>query len=339
MSTYSKKMDNSTTFNGSLFSLNITDIENSNTLMSPIDTWTIIRVAVCSIGILANCLVIVVITLTSLRTSAFMNLIMALAFFDTILLLSSISSQRGIFGEIFFEPSLFNCRLHIFIVYVCGIASSWVTVLISLERYIAIIHPFKVHVYCTKKRLSVMISVLTILVCTASIPSFYSGSVIFVDQRPVCLSTGIPTTKNMIFIFIVLILYNISPFVLITVLNVFVIRKIQIQNAFRARFQGQHHRQTSCTNSASLVAMMVSVSVVFAVTTIPGTFVLISKCTCYFTDGLCLVIEEWVYHVVFMLDDINHSVNFFLYCLTGSSFRLALFKLFKCKSNTRLNSS
>ena len=119
-------MDNSTTFDGSLFSLNITDTHNSSTLMSPIDTWTIIRVAVCSIGILDNCLVIIVVTSTSLRTSAFMNLIMALAIFDTILLLSSISSQRGIFGEIFFEPSLFNCRLHIFLVYVCGITSSWI---------------------------------------------------------------------------------------------------------------------------------------------------------------------------------------------------------------------
>ena len=105
---------------------------------------------VCSIGMLANCLVIVVIILTSLRTSVFMNLIMVLAIFDTILLLSAISCQRRIFCEILFGPSLLNCRLNVFFVYVFVIATTWVTVFISLERYIAIIHPFKVHVYCTK---------------------------------------------------------------------------------------------------------------------------------------------------------------------------------------------
>ena len=136
-----------------------------------------------------------------------------------------------------------------------------------------------------------MISVLTSLVCIVLIPTFYTGWVTFVNQRPVCGSTDKTTINNIIFISIVLILYNVLPLVFITVLNVLVVRKIHIQNAFRAGFQGQHCWQTSSTKNASLVAMMVSVSVIFAVTTIPGTLVLISKCVCYFTDSLCLFIE------------------------------------------------
>ena len=34
-----------------------------------------------------------------------------------------------------------------------------------------------------------------------------------------------------------------------------------------------------------------------------------------------------------LICDINHGVNFFVYSLTGSVFRQALFQLFKCKYN------
>ena len=95
-------------------------------------------------------------------------------------------------------------------------------------------------------------------------------------------------------------------------LNVLLIREIKIQNAVRARFQGKHHRETSSTKNSSLVAMMVSVSLVFEVTTLPGRLVLILNYICNFTtDDHCIFSEGWLYHACCI--HVNHSVNFFLY--------------------------
>ena len=324
-------MDNGTGFDGSPFTLNNTDTHN-NSLPSQIPSWTIITVSLSGIGILANVLVIFVIMLSFLRNSVFMNLIMSLAIFDIVYLLADIDNKRGIFGEVLIKPSLVYCRFNKYFIYVSGILSSWLTVFISLERYIAIFYPFKVHVYCTKKRMVISVIILTILTCLTLVPLFYTCSVIFIDQMPKCISIGSGTWSDITFISFLLTIYNIIPLIFISILNVLILRKIQVQNALRANLQGQQCRPTSSTNNTSLVTMMVCVCVIFGVTSLPATVILIVNYTCTFTTrNHCVPIEGWLYRFAFTLENVNHSVNFFLYCLTGSVFRRALFQLFKCK--------
>ena len=212
-------MNNMTTFDGSQFVLNNTNAQNG-TLLSPIPTLTILIVTICSIGILANILVILVIMLSSLRNSVFMNLIMSLAIFDSMHLLSVINYQRGIFGEILLKPSLLHCHFNIFFLCVSGLGSSWVTVLISVERYIAVFYPFKVHIYCTKKRMLLAVFALTILTCIFAIPVFYTCSVTIIDQRPKCLYNRNSALIDIYSLFLLSICYTVLPLVLITVLNV-----------------------------------------------------------------------------------------------------------------------
>ena len=328
------KMSNSTALNG-LVSVYTTD--GNTTLPSPVPLSTIVTVAVCGFGILANFLVILVISLSPLRSSVFMNLIMWLAIFDTMFLFSVINIQRGILGEILIRPSLLYCRFILFLNYVTGIVSSWVTVLISFERYIAISYPFKVNIYCTKKRMFVAVVIITILACTSQIPVFFTCSLIFIDERPKCLSFVSDTWSDIMFVIFLLIIYSIVPLVIITFFNVFLIRKIQVQSAFRARSVGQHSVPTSSPKHLSLIAMMVSLCVVFAMTSLPCTTIMSVNYLCKFITGrYCVFVGGWPYRILFMLNDVNHGVNFFLYCLTGSVFRQALFQLFKCKGDKPL---
>ena len=322
-------MNNVTTMDGLLF---IYTTDGNNTLLSPIPLSTIVTVTVCSFGILANFLVLLVIILSSLRSSVFMNLIMCLAIVDNMYLLTAIHAQRGIFGELLIKPSLLYCRFTIFCIYVTGIVSSWVTVLISFERYIAIFFPFKAHIYSTKRRMLVAVTVITILACTSQIPLFFKCSLVFIDQRPRCFSFESDSWSDIFFLFYFFMIYSFVPLIIITVLNVLLMRKIQVQNAFRARSQGQHSVSTSFMKNVSLFAMMVCLCVFFAVTSLPCTIIMIVNNLCKFTTGrYCIFIGGWLYRISFMLNDINHGVNFFLYCLTGSVFRQALFQLFKCK--------
>ena len=327
------RMNNMTTFDGLLFVLNNTNVQNG-TLQSPIPVLTIISVTVCSIGILSNLLVILVIMLSSLRNSVFMNLIMSLAIFDSMHLLSVINFQRGIFGEILLKPSLLHCGFNIVFLYVSGFGSSWVTVFISFERYIAVFYPFKVHIYCTKKRMFTAVFALSILIGISAIPVFYSCSVIVIDQQPKCLYNGNSILTDVYFLFSMLIFYTVLPLIFITVLNVLLIRQIQAQKAFRAKSQVHNFRPASFANNSSLIAIMVSVCVFFAVASLPAAIMSIVNWLCKLTTAShCIPIEGGLYIFTVTLDNINHSINFFLYCLTGSVFRHALFQLFECKNS------
>ena len=338
-----------TTFDGLLFILSNTNVQNG-TLQSPIPISTIITVTVCSIGILANLLVIFVIMLSSLRNSVFMNLIMNLAIFDIIYSSAFINSERGIFGQMLLEPSLLHCRFNSFVLSISGFGSSWVTVFISVERYIAVFHPIKVHIYCTKKRMLSAVFVLTSLICICTIPVFYSCSVIIIDQQPTCIGYSSNTTDiyystnttdiyystnttDIYFLCLWVICYTVLPLVFITVLNVLLIRQIRVRKAFRAKSQVQNFKPTSFANNSSLTAIMVCVCVVFAVSSLPSSILDIVNWRCKFTKAShCVHTKGWLYSFAVMLDNINHSINFFLYCLTGSVYRRALFQLFKCKN-------
>ena len=325
-------MNNMTSFDGLLFVLNNTNVQNG-TLQSPIPPLTIVIVTVCSSGILANLLVILVIMLSSLRNSVFMNLIMSLAIFDSMHLLSVINYQRGIFGEILLKPSLLHCRFNIFFLCVSALGSSWVTVFISIERYIAVFYPFKVHIYCTKKRMLLAVFVLTILACISAIPVFYTCSVITIDHRTKCLYNRNSSLSDVYSLFLLSICYTVLPLVFITVLNVLLIRQIQAQKSFKAKSQVQNLKPASFANNSSLIAIMVSVCVVFAVASLPATILdIVNWLRTFNKASHNISFEGWLYIFTFTLDNINHSINFFLYCLTGSVFRSALFKLLKCKN-------
>ena len=296
---------------------------------------TIVTVTMCIVGIFGNSLVIAVVLLGSLRSSVFMNLLMALAISEILYLLGNINNGVGIFGRIYFGPSLLHCRINYYIMFGSGIVSAWITVLISVERYIAVFVPFKVHFYCTKTKTWALILGLTILVCMGLIPIFYVCSVSMINRKIFsCNIDSDNDLNNMISIILLSMICSIIPFTIITILNILIIKKVKLQLAFRAQTEDQQHAKTVSTKNNALVYIMVSVFAVFAVTSFPGAILTTVSYMCqYFKAGYCIFLDTDVLLYSYMLEYINHSTNFFLYCITGSVFRQTLINLCKCKES------
>ena len=165
-------MDNETISNVLQFMYNESDIqpmEFNATVKFMMPAMTIEFIIICSLGILENSLIIAVIVFTSLMTSVFMNLVMMLAISDNLCLLTQLNAQPDIFGSII-TPTLLHCRLTIYNIYTSSILSSWITVLIAVERYIAVAFPLKVHVYCTKTRTYLTLLLIVVLTCIGLAP-------------------------------------------------------------------------------------------------------------------------------------------------------------------------
>ena len=224
--------------NDSFLILDKTDVLKYNNTGSAFPSTTILTVTICTAGILANSLIIIVVLFGSLRNYIIMNLLLALAIVENVYLLVNIDKQTGMFGMTFFGPSLLHCRLSMFLLFATSIISSWITVFIALERFIAVYHPFKVHIICTRMKLYFTILVMTILSCVASILFFYTCSVYTVGGITACSGKGANAKTDFIVVLHEYILYSILPIIIITILNILIVKRIRFQRAFRIRSQG-----------------------------------------------------------------------------------------------------
>ena len=282
------------------------------------------------VGLLANTLVIVVISCSSLRQSVFMTLLIVLAVADNLVLLSTDLLQPGVFGHIFGQ-ALLACRVLMYIVQSSGTMSSWIVVLISIERFTAINYPLKVHIYFSMKRSCILILCLVIFICVVKVYRLFSASIEVRYDIPICLVSRPHERSNVIFSILDGLLYCLIPFCLITILNVMILKRLKSKKAFRAR--SQVHSQSSSHRDRSLFPMMLAVSLVFAVTTFPFTLLLTTSLILEHNGTEWHENNNWVFVLAIGLSNLNHIMNFFFYCITGSVFRTALFSLFKCKNN------
>ena len=289
-----------------------------------IPLWSVGAFILTGIGTVGNSLVILVILLSSLRKSVFMTLLMFLAVTDNSFLWNVTAGHIAAVGYLF-PSTLLKCRLMSFIYYTTGITSSWLLVLISLERFIAVAYPLKVHIYCTMKRTYILISIIGVVASLSSLSQFFTCSVSNKQGKTLCKLTGSNPLHDLIFTLTVGIMYTTIPFCIITTFNVLTIKKIKL----RKSLQSDLHFNSK--QNIPLVAMMLAVSGTFAVALFPSMTYLLFQVIYQYSSEQRLTIHAQDYGIVFLLDYFNHSVNFILYCLTGSAFRKAAFNIFRCR--------
>ena len=296
----------------------------------PLPALTVTTLSVCGIGAVANSLIVIIIFFSSLRKSIFMILLMILAVVDNLYLSGVVMIQAGVFGFVLFDSSLFLCRVIIYLIFTTGFISTWLIVLISLERFLVVSFPLTACLYCTKRKICGIIFCLCFIACFISVVLFFTGSVSIAYGKPACRFTGSNAEYDMIIHLVAGLLYSFIPFCMMTIFNILIIKKIRKQAAFQGR--SQVTKNASAASSVSLVWLMATLCAFFAVTSFPAVVVFVVFYACKFLKGIsCIYEDSWLFSALVILDDINHSMNFFLYCLTGSLFRTTLLQIFKCR--------
>ena len=225
-----------------------------------------------------------------------------------------------------------------------GLMSIWIVVFVSLERYIAVVHPFKVRFMCTTFRVKVILGVLIVLSPVLHIPLIFEYKIIeYTDEESGLTARTFATTPffnsivyqvayKMAFMFIIRL---IIPLFLMIYSSVSIIQALRRSRSFVSRSSGAVGGASAGNREASV--MVVSVVIVLVVCQLPTllyyTCDALNKLTpSFYHDNNLIEIHYTLFFMMLVAITCNSSVNFLIYVVASKCFRVTLHAMFTCST-------
>ena len=212
--------------------------------------------------------------------------------------------------------------------------SAWLLVILCIDRVIAIKFPLKSKQILPRKTIiAITIAMIVAMLLlyfpfVVNVHTFYPPSLPHFPVILACGPAGMFPQYEGIFPWLNLICQTALPFIIITVSNVVLIEEVIKANRKRAQTS---NAQASSTDASSMATLLIAVSVVFLVLSIPNCLDFIIATTTPTTPQMAIN-GQIIQHITRHLKCANHAVNVILYCIGGHAFRCAFLSLIRCKS-------
>ena len=279
------------------------------------------------LGVFGNVMTMAIIHRFKAKRSSLDPYFMALAMADLCILITTPFVQWVILAAGFSISSQHDaiCKLHVFIMNASSGISAWIVVVMTTQRALSVVWPHRVNALCTQSRSWKMILVIVVLFCLICSHMLY-GYVVLRLPRPRC---GIPYSGYESFIRNVwpkadMFIFSVVPFVCLFISNSVLIVKLRASvKSASGQFATSDIQQASRVTSANSVTLTaIIVSLTFVLLTLPRT--IFNTVTFVIDTAITMETRDMFFFIgviVYYLADINYSINFYLYCLTGKKFR------------------
>ena len=290
------------------------------------------------IGIVGNSLSVAVFCSKSMRKLSASTYLAALAISDICTLVFYVFVEWLKRGEnLLWSSATFSflnkdgfCQCFVYLSYVSRIMSAWIIVIFTVERFTGICYPLKSFRKGATRIMLIMLSIAAILVLYKPL---------MLREHPTVSGVRCAPLHNVEFISFVLdsvfgILITLIPFLIITVLNLLIVRKLFIRNM----------RSSEDTQIRLEFTMILFAISFFFVAFNAPYFVVWSKFfilnSSRFGNPPINLISEITYwgavlSIVRTIFYMNYCVNFFLYSITGAYFRRELCDLMTFRNYNR----
>ena len=273
------------------------------------------------IGLLGNIFTIVVLCQPKMRKSIFYNLLLALACFDALFILS--------YG-ISYAYWSFACPVNVTVYWlfypareICFVGSIYMTVAISMERYLGICHP---HLQFSRRALVYVLPVVFISFAF-TFPKFLENKYFFVNGTLVLEHQDFRKTKhykNTYRLWASVIFKTIIPLVSLLFLNGSIIAVIK---------KTTHPQRTQSRPEGNSTKILFCIVFMFLILHVPR----VAKKYGMFYDRMDMTYYRWAIPISGLALIINSSVNFIIYAMVGRNFREEFFQVFKYGKDPALN--
>jgi hypothetical protein len=232
------------------------------------------------------------------------------------------------------------CQVILFLMYASRFLSAWLVACFTLERYVGVCHPLKRKDVCnlrSSKRI-VFFAVIASFLVSAFRPWLNEVHYIGPNNVPWCS----PRLEHKFLSFVYDCIFGVSitflPFVIITILNTLIIRKLIIRN--------RRHRKVKIITEESIIRLeftiiLITISLCFIAFNTPYAVIWfkhsIEVTLSQNVMGDFIDINQNLFYFTKTIFFMNYCVNFFLYSITGAYFRKELKMLFTYRSKVYQN--
>ncbi len=281
------------------------------------------------VGTVCNVLCVAVMRTASYRDSSTGMLFICLAIADigvlnTGLLRVWLDRTWGVDVRSFSQAA---CKIHIFTTYLLGQLSAWTLVIITLERVVSVCWPLRCKELCSRRRLLAGWLCMLILLVGADTHLFWSMALEhYPGYGDYCLqSSSLRWFMVVYWPWIDMALACFVPFVAIFALNIVIsVKLFQFRQGRKTTLQASQEKGSE----KSTTIMLLSISFTFLLTTTPAAiyFAGLGAGAWAYTendDSESDAQLRFAYAVCYLLFNLNSTMNFFLYCISGTRFRQA----------------
>ena len=222
------------------------------------------------------------------------------------------------------DISDFGCQIINFFLNTATLIATWLVVVMTTDRFIAVGFPLKRPIWCTVRRAKIVLASLVLIAVLLNAQYLYlieshispvSGFMCRYKPELLQYTSEIWNWIEMAAVFVI-------PQIMIFLLN------IAIMTILKRTSQGMVVQNQVAKHVDSVTAMLLTVSLVFFILTAPwAVFLLYSSQVWNYKSSF----SAWANYIFLntflrLMNDLNHCINFFLYCASGTLFRSDLRK-------------
>ncbi|XP_056009426.1 thyrotropin-releasing hormone receptor-like [Ostrea edulis] len=270
--------------------------------------------------------------------------LIALALSDSVLLLTQVFNKNFVLTYLRMDVralSSVGCKAFFVIFKTAKMSSSWFLVFICWERFVAVWFPLKAKFICTKRVAWALILIVYVLITTYTSVWSYASQI---TKKNICHPDVYDKTNTSevsrfgTFLIGGLSIYSLIPMIFLITMTPLIVLKLARQGRKRKSMVGKSYRKTSSSDSSRTTFMLVGVMVAYILLISPVTALHMSafflRLNAFGSNASGFLIFKEVCQI---LEQINYAINFYLYVLTSSLFRVGLKELFCCRSQGQLS--
>lgn len=291
------------------------------------------------VGLTGNLLTICVMNKKSFSKLQARFFLIALAFSDTIVILTQPFHKPVIFklfGRDLRAISSIGCKIYFWFFRTAKMMSSWFVVCLCVERFVAIMYPFKVKLLFTKRRCQLIVCVLFFVLGAFNAGWTYYTNIL---QNGVCSAEALDMTNSSDVLKYRIMLFLVFGFLALVPVTILVILTPIIITTIRSGARKRQQLTQSSKNDAQVAratTMLMAVIIAFILLATP--YVVFHNISFYKSKSLSAdnsKLYQIARDIAQLLELLNYTINFFLYVFTSRQFRDGVVSLFKSAKGHR----